>query len=105
MSFGLKESTIQQIISIFESYPQIEEAIVYGSRAKGNYRNGSDIDLTLKGNDLSLELLFEMEHSLDDLLLPYKIDLSIYDKIENPDLTDHISRVGILFYSRTQKNS
>lgn len=104
MNYGLKESTIQKINSVFENYSQVDEAIIYGSRVKGNYQNGSDIDLTLKGKFLSLQLLFSIENDLDDLLLPYKIDLSIYDKIENQDLIDHILRVGISFYKRIRKN-
>lgn len=105
MNYGLKESTIQKINSVFENYSQVDEAVIYGSRIKGNYQNGSDIDLTLKGKFLSLQLLFSIESDLDDLLLPYKIDLSIYDKIENQDLIDHILRVGISFYKRIQKNN
>ena len=100
--YGLKEKHIKAINSVFSKYPQIEKAILYGSRAKGNYRNGSDIDLTLVGNDLDLTTLFKIETKLDDLLLPYKMDLSILHKIENPDLTDHIKRVGITFYEKIE---
>ena len=97
---GLKEKHINAITSVFKKYPEIEEAVLYGSRANGNYRNGSDIDLTLKGEALSLSLLFKIETELDDLLIPYKIDLSIYHKIENPDLIEHIKRFGIIFYEK-----
>ncbi|MDC9722283.1 MAG: nucleotidyltransferase domain-containing protein, partial [Urechidicola sp.] len=98
--YGLKEKHIKAINSVFSKYPQIEKTILYGSRAKGNYRNGSDIDLTLVGDDLDLTTLFKIETKLDDLLLPYKMDLSILHKIENQDLVDHIERVGITFYER-----
>ncbi len=96
--YGLKDKHIKAINSVFSKYPQIEKAILYGSRAKGNYRNGSDIDLTLVGDTLDLSILFKIETELDDLLLPYKIDLSVLYKIENPDLEEHIERVGIVFY-------
>ncbi len=96
--YGLKEKHINSINGVFKKHTEIEEAILYGSRAKGNYRNGSDIDLTLKGEALTLSQLFKIEIQLDDLLLPYKIDLSIYHKIENPNLIEHIKRVGIVFY-------
>jgi len=98
--YGLKEKHINAINSVFSKYPQIEKTILYGSRAKGNYRNGSDIDLTLVGDDLDLTTLFKIETKLDDLLLPYKMDLSILHKIENQDLVDHIKRVGITFYEK-----
>ena len=98
MTYGLKPTTIQAIQDVFANYPLIDKAILYGSRAKGNYRNGSDIDLVLEGLDLDLSLQFKIENELDDLLLPYKIDLSIYHKIENQDLLKHIERVGKVFY-------
>ncbi len=98
MKYGLKEQDIKAIQTVFEKYPTIDEAILYGSRAKGNYRKGSDVDLTLRGRGLDLTTLLKIENQLDDLLLPYKIDLSIFHKIENPDLIDHINRIGITFY-------
>ena len=72
----------------------VEQVILYGSRAKGNYKEGSDIDLTLKGN-LTFDDLVKMSVTLDDLNLPWKMDLSLYSQIENKDLLDHIDRVGI----------
>jgi predicted nucleotidyltransferase len=96
--YGLKEQHINAINSVFLIYPQIKKAILYGSRAKGNYRNGSDIDITLIGDDLDLTILFKIETELDDLLLPYKIDLSIFHQIENTDLIEHIQRVGKDFF-------
>ncbi|MFK5981404.1 MAG: restriction endonuclease subunit S [Flavobacteriaceae bacterium] len=98
--YGLKDKHIKAINSVFSQYPQIGKTILYGSRAKGNYRNGSDIDLTLVGKTLDLTTLFKIETQLDDLLLPYKMDLSILRKIENQDLVDHIKRVGITFYEK-----
>jgi type I restriction enzyme S subunit len=96
--YGLEQEDIQKINAVFKNHTSIEKAILYGSRAKGNYKPYSDIDLTLVGKDLTLSEQFSIETELDDLLLPYKIDLSIYHKIENQDLIDHIDRVGIVFY-------
>lgn len=98
LKFGLDESTVEQITGVFQQYAAIERVVVYGSRAKGNYRPGSDIDLTLVGKDLSHEQLLSIEHQLDDLLLPYLFDLSIFSHIEDSDMVDHISRVGLTFY-------
>jgi predicted nucleotidyltransferase len=103
LRFGLKEPTIQKICTVLSHYPQVEKAILYGSRAKGNYKNGSDIDLTLHGNtDLSLNTLYRIMDELDDLLLPYTIDLSIFRDIGDPDVIAHIQRVGVTFYDRSQ---
>lgn len=98
MQFGLSKKTIDAICGVFSGHPFIREAILFGSRAKGNFRRGSDIDITLVENDMSLAELMQIENELDDLLLPYKIDLSQKRKIENPDLLDHINRVGKVFY-------
>ena len=105
MKYGLKEKTIEQIQAVFSKYPNVEKAVLYGSRAKGNYKNGSDIDLTLHGKDLTLKIQHKIATELDDLLLPYKIDLSIFDQITNPEFIDHIQRVGIVFYERAVVNS
>lgn len=100
MRFGLKIEDILKIQQVLSHHPEVEEAILYGSRAKGNYRNGSDIDLTLKGETLTLNQQFSIENEIDDLLLPYKMDISILQQIQNPDLLDHIERVGKVFYTR-----
>jgi len=100
VKFGLSEKTIREINNTFAAFPQIEKAVIFGSRAKGNYKNGSDIDLTLHGRDLTTPLLGKIENELEELLLPYKIDLSIFEKISNPDFVDHIQRVGMVFYER-----
>ena len=98
--FGLKEEVISQISGVFADFPEIELVLLYGSRAKGNFKNGSDIDLTMKGNQLGLTILSKISDALDELLLPYTIDLSIYDQIENLQLIEHIERVGVVFYQK-----
>lgn len=98
--FGLKKSTIEKIISVFVKYAKIKKVLLYGSRAKGNYRNGSDIDLTLIGDELSYSQLGNLESDIDDLFLPYSFDISIFKDIDNPDLVDHINRIGVVFYEK-----
>ncbi len=98
MKFGLKEQTINKIVKVFQSFPEIEQVILYGSRAKGTNKPGSDIDLTIKGKNLNLQLINKIDLELDDLLLPYTFDLSIYNQIDNSDLLEHIKRVGKDFY-------
>ncbi len=101
--FGLQESVIQQICAVLAKYPQVQKAVLYGSRAKGTYKNGSDIDLTLVGGeDLSLHILYRIADELDDLLLPYTFDLSIFSHISDPDVVEHIRRVGVTLYERAE---
>lgn len=102
MRFGLTEEVLHKMNKVFRRYPQVAQAILYGSRAMGRHRYNSDIDLTLLGTNLDLKMLFRIETELDDLLIPYKIDLSNIDHIDNPDLVDHIRRVGKVFYQREE---
>jgi len=103
LRFGLKETTIQKLCGVFAKYPQVTKAVLYGSRAKGNFKNGSDIDLTLHGGtDLTLNILYKILDEIDDLLLPYTIDLSIYRTLNDPDFIDHIQRVGVTFYDKSE---
>ena len=71
---GLSEKTISQLHRVFESYKEIDQVLIYGSRAKGDVRPKSDINLTFRGSNLMLEI----GNQIDDLLLPYKVDLSLY---------------------------
>lgn len=100
MKFGLEQEDLQKIQAIFSSFPEVEKAILYGSRAKGNYRPGSDIDLVLIGKKLNLTISNNIELQIDDLLLPYLFDISIFHHILNPDLIDHINRFGQVFYEK-----
>lgn len=97
---GLPPFAIEALCNIFQQYPLITTVRLYGSRAKGNYRLGSDIDLCIVAPELSLHDLLKIENEIDDLLLPWKIDLSLWHQIDNQDLLDHIKRIGVEFYRR-----
>ena len=98
MKYGLPESVIQKICNVFVRYPQIEKVLLYGSRAMGTARKGSDIDLSICGDDVDFSLLCRLLYELDELLLPYRIDLSIIRDMEDPEVLEHIRRVGVPFY-------
>ena len=100
IQYGLKENVIQKIKKVFASHPEVEEAILYGSRATGNFSRGSDIDFVLKGKELNQAILNKIRWELDDLLLPYTIDIAIYDRIDHPELIEHINRLGVVFYRK-----
>ncbi len=95
---GLSDAVWEKIGQIFARYENLDEVVLYGSRAKGNFRSGSDIDLALKGSELTLKILNRISNDLDDLLLPYTFDLAIYNQIENKDLLEHIRRVGVVVF-------
>lgn len=97
---GLNNEVVEAINGIFAKHGAIEKVLIYGSRAKGNFKPSSDIDLSIIGENLDTELLQSIEFDLDDLLLPYKFDISIYEKINNPAFLEHINRNGIIFYTK-----
>ncbi len=97
---GLSESTLDKLYSVFKKHTAIETALVYGSRAKGNYKAGSDIDLTIKGDVIPFLELMKIEDEIDDLYLPYMVDISHYKNLKNTDLIDHIDRVGVSIYEK-----
>ena len=100
MRFGLPEEAMQQIQGALALYSEVEKAILYGSRAMGTFKPGSDIDLTLVGEKLTHNHLLGIMSDLDDLLLPWLIDLSLYADLDLSGLREHIDRVGQPLYER-----
>lgn len=100
-TYGIPEYALDRIKAIFKTHPKISKVWLYGSRALGTYRLGSDIDLCLEGPLLNTTDLLQIENQLDDLLLPWKIDLSIRQGIDNGDLLEHITQNGKILYEKT----
>jgi len=98
--FGLPETAAATIRRILAGAPAVEKAVIYGSRAKGNHRPGSDIDLTLFGAGLDLDMLGQIAARLDESPIPYRVDLSLFSQIDHAGLREHIERVGRVFYER-----
>ncbi|WP_158729076.1 MULTISPECIES: nucleotidyltransferase family protein [unclassified Flavobacterium] len=97
--FGIYPKSFQEIQSIIKDCPSIEEVLIYGSRAKGNYREGSDIDLTILGTPTTADFN-KLWHDLDESYVPYKFDISIYNDLKSDSLKEHINRVGKVFFKR-----
>ena len=100
MNHGLTDGTVAQIHEVLAHFPEVEKAVLYGSRAKGNYKPGSDVDLTLVGAEVTSKILGQIRGELEDGLLPYTFDVSILSQITQADLLDHIRRVGVVFYEK-----
>lgn len=98
--YGIRTRDLSSIVSIISANPRINRVILFGSRAKGNYDPGSDIDIAVRGQSLNLDDILESLSQIDRLFLPYRVDLVIYDRISEPDLISHIDRVGICLYER-----
>lgn len=92
---GLSEETVAKLVEAIRECEKVREIILYGSRAKGTFKRFSDIDLTLKGEGLSRDDLYPMLERIDDLYLPYEIDLSIYSELDYQPLIDEIDKWGV----------
>ena len=100
MQYGLPDRTLTTLETVFRKYSGIRQVILYGSRARGKFREGSDIDLTLKTDETFTHTdLLRISGDLDDSDIPYLVDVSIYHQISNPELIAHIDRVGKVLYS------
>jgi len=101
MSYGLLERDIETITQAISKFPEISQTILFGSRAKGNYKPGSDVDLAIKGAEISYATVSSLSFMLnEELMLPYFFDIVHYEKITEPKLIQHIDRVGRLFYEK-----
>jgi predicted nucleotidyltransferase len=92
---SLKDAQINRILAVLRRNHKIREILLFGSRAKGNYRKGSDIDIAVYADGLRIDELLQLRFALDDLLLPYNIDIVVYEDIQNRNLRKHIARVGL----------
>jgi uncharacterized protein len=97
---GLSEKVLDQIVGVFAHFPELEKAVLFGSRAKGTHKRGSDIDISLVGSALDWRKVGEIYDELDDLMLPYRFSLIVFDKHTDPDVAAHIERVGIPLFLR-----
>jgi predicted nucleotidyltransferase len=101
MKYGLSDRALNTLQALFRKYTGITKVILYGSRAMGNYKNGSDIDISLETDDtFKQDDLLHLMSDLDDSDLPYFVDCSIYKDLQNENLKAHIDRVGQVFYTK-----
>ncbi len=103
MNYGLTNTDLQKLTMLFARNRKIERVILYGSRAKGNYKPFSDIDITLIGEGLTRSDVNRLASDIDDLLLPYQFDISIFASLKNKELIEHIKRVGIGIYQNNRE--
>lgn len=92
--YGLPEQALRRLLETLYRNTAVERVVLYGSRAKGNYRPGSDIDLCLFAPAMTLPELLRLGGDIDELLLPWKVDLCLWHQLDNPALREHIQRVG-----------
>ncbi len=104
--YGLTQSDLAHIQAAIDQFDDIAEVVLFGSRAKGNYKPGSDVDLAIRGDRITPRTIAQLADCLNEKQpLPYFFDLLHYDSLENLSLIDHIDRVGVVIYARTPVSS
>jgi predicted nucleotidyltransferase len=105
--YGLSDTVITDICSVFRRFPNIDKVLIFGSRAKGTYSEGSDIDLAAVGENITFNQLMDINIQIEDLGLLYKVDVYLffvdvvdYNKNVGTPIGEHIDRVGLLFYEK-----
>ena len=98
--YGISLEQLNEIINLISKVNVVRKIVLFGSRAKGNFENGSDIDLALFGDQVKLNDILELSVEIDNLELPYKIDLVNYNRISNLELKNHIDRIGQVLFER-----
>ncbi len=99
MNFGLKDSDLDYIIKTIKKFPEIKKAVIFGSRAKGNYKPGSDIDIAIYGEKITFHILSILHAELEEQSpMPYFFDIVDYTHLDHEELKEHIERVGKVIY-------
>ena len=96
--YGLPEIDFNKVVSILKSNSKVEQAVLFGSRAKGTFSNGSDVDIAVMGETLKLKDILEILDEIEQLFLPWKFDLVIFNRIKEQALIEHINRVGVKLF-------
>ncbi len=94
-NIGIDDESLGKIVKLLKSFTEIEHAVIFGSRAKGNYKEASDIDIALFGVNVSHLTIGTLKLDYEELYLPWKLDLVNHSSIDNQELLDHIKRVGV----------
>lgn len=101
MSFGLKDSDIEYIRNAMQRFKEIEKAVIFGSRAKGNYKTASDVDIAIYGEKINFDILSKLHAILEEESpMPYFFDIIDYSHLNHKELKEHIDRVGKIIYEK-----
>ncbi len=98
-AFGLTERDMQTLTDIFKKYPEVKDVFLFGSRAKGTFKQGSDIDLAIMNAGVSDKTIRDIKVDFEESNLPYNVDLAYFATVSHQELKEHVSRVGVPIYS------
>jgi len=100
--FGLEQHILDKIIAVLRAHPKIERAVIYGSRALGDFKPHSDIDIAVFASRIDASELARLRFEIDELPIVFKIDLVHVDGLENESLRTKIATEGCEIFSNVQ---
>ena len=89
---------------VLGKFPEVEKALLFGSRAKGTNRPGSDMDIAIQGANISPMTVARVKAEMDESNLPFRVDVVWHNEKLNPNLTAHIQRIGRVIYDAARKS-
>jgi len=102
MKYGLIKQDLNAIVEFISQFDEIDKAILFGSRAKGNYKPGSDIDIAIYGENISMDVVSSLRSLLEDQSpMPYLFDVIDGTHLDHKELKEHIQRVGIVIFAKS----
>jgi predicted nucleotidyltransferase len=101
--FGISGKSLEMIISVLESFPQVEKGLIFGSRAMADNKRGSDIDIALEGSRINWDISTKISGKLNESVpIPYQVDVVDFTHLDNPELKKHIEEHGKVFYDKKE---
>ena len=105
-NYGISRRSFNLLLETFRSFHEIDQVLLFGSRAKGNFKTGSDIDLVIKGEKVGPDVIFRLKSILNERLpIPYEVDVVGYENLDHESLKEHIERVGKVIYTSEEESS
>lgn len=100
-TYGLLKRDINYLSESVKKFPEIEKAVIFGSRAMGNYKKGSDIDMAIFGRKVNFDITSRLSGLLnEELPIPYYTDVINFNTFESEELKQHILKKGKVLYKK-----
>ena len=97
---GISERFIKELLDYCSNHPKITRVVLFGSRARGDHSNRSDIDLAITTQNCSHTVQNLISQEIEDMTTPYKIDILFTDRLQKEKLLFNINQEGVIIYEQ-----
>jgi len=104
VKYGLKDEYIQTFLEIIAKFDNVEKVALFGSRATGNHKKASDVDIVIFGENVNAALACAIKFEIEEeTIIPYFFDVIAYQVIKNEKLKEHIDKKSIILWNKTKE--